>query len=386
MKIGAAVAFLNFNLRGANLLHTFNLGGSKVVLFEDYCMDAAESIVNDISPDTKLICYGFKAASPEGPFVGRDFKGIDAAALASEFPDGQLDPGLELRKSIRLNTITATYFTSGTTGLPKAAIQRHSRLSTFPATISLGLGYLGTKDRILCELPLYHGSAQISLNICCITGATYIFTRKFSASNFWKEAIRTRATAMHHIGEAARYILAVPPSPLDRAHGVTKAIGNGLRADVWEPLMTRFGIKEVFEWYGASEGSTAFFHVQSGRDGIGKIGRMGYLARRVGNAKLFKVDPVTEELVRDPKTGLCIECAFNEPGEVLGKIVPPELSPVKASSFDGYYNDPKATEKKIRRDVVVKGDSWMAMGDLLSMDRRGWLSELDGWSDRVIFM
>jgi hypothetical protein len=169
---------------------------------------------------------------------------------------------------------------------------------------------------------------------------------------------------MHHIGESARFVLAQPPSPLDRAHTVTKAIGNGLRLDVWGPLMKRFGIQQVFEWYGASEGAVGMFHIQKGWDGIGCIGRVGYLARWNPTWKLVKIDPITEELIRDPKTGFAIACGFNEPGELYGPILPPEASPVKVSNFDGYFGDQKATEKKIRRDVFQKGDTWMVSDSL----------------------
>jgi len=130
---------------------------------------------------------------------------------------------------------------------------------------------------------------------------------------------------------------------------------------MWKQFMDRFGIKEMFEWYGASEGVVGLFHVQKGNDGVGTVGRLGYLARRRGNIKIVKIDMDTEQIIRDPKTGFAIECGYGEPGEIIGRIDPVELSPVKARAFDGYYGDKAATEKKIRRDVFVKGDQWMAM-------------------------
>jgi hypothetical protein len=36
--------------------------------------------------------------------------------------------------------------------------------------------------------------------------------------------------------EEARYLLAPPPSPLDRNHKVRCMYGNGLRPDIWERL------------------------------------------------------------------------------------------------------------------------------------------------------
>ena len=115
LKLGAAVSFLNFNLRGAPLLHTFKLGQSNILFFEDTNHDAVESILADLPADIKLISYGFRAPSAEGPFRGKNLTGIDAETLARDFPDGMLDPGIEVRKSIRLNSWCGIYFTSGTT-------------------------------------------------------------------------------------------------------------------------------------------------------------------------------------------------------------------------------------------------------------------------------
>ncbi|KAI9025742.1 hypothetical protein DFJ74DRAFT_604984 [Hyaloraphidium curvatum] len=374
MKLGAAVAWLNHNLVGNGLLHTFKLGRSKHLLFEDMVAGSIADIANGLDADTKLMCYGFSVLSPvPAAFAGREFQAFDAAALAARFSDGSVDPGIEVRKTIRLNSFAGIYFTSGTTGLPKAAYQIHSRLSTFPSVIALGFGYFTASDRIFCPLPLYHGAAQVSLNICCLVGATYVFTRRFSASTFWAEAKRTRATAMQHIGEVARYLYAVPPGPQDRAHSVTKGIGVGLRPELWKPFMDRFGLRQMLEWYGASEGVVGMFHVQQGRDGIGCVGRLGYLARRNGNVRIVRIDPDTEAIVRDPGTGLAVECRPGEPGEALGRIDPPEMSPVKHTNFDGYYGDTAATEKKIRRNVFKQGDAYMAMGDIMSIDRRGWV-------------
>ena len=51
--------------------------------------------------------------------------------------------------------------------------------------------------------------------------------------------------------------------------------------------------------------------------------------------------------------GLCLNCLPGQPGEFVGKIV----SNHPSRSFDGYV-DKEATEKKIVRDVLHKGDMW----------------------------
>ena len=69
--------------------------------------------------------------------------------------------------------------------------------------------------------------------------------------------------------------------------------------------------------------------------------------------------------MRDPATGFCVEAAFGEPGEAIGKIVEGRA----AGGYDGYKGNESATEKKILRDVFVKGDKYFRTGDLLSLNQ-----------------
>lgn len=62
--------------------------------------------------------------------------------------------------------------------------------------------------------------------------------------------------AAQYIGEICRYLLTVPPSPHDRAHSVRVLIGNGLRPQIWQEFIDRFAIKQVLEFYGATEGNS----------------------------------------------------------------------------------------------------------------------------------
>lgn len=52
-----------------------------------------------------------------------------------------------------------------------------------------------------------------------------------------------------------RYCLASPPSDADKTHKVRLVMGNGLRPQIWKDFTTRFNIKKVAEFYGATEGN-----------------------------------------------------------------------------------------------------------------------------------
>jgi acyl-coenzyme A synthetase/AMP-(fatty) acid ligase len=55
-----------------------------------------------------------------------------------------------------------------------------------------------------------------------------------------------------------------PPSPEDHNHSVHTAFGNGLRPDVWEAFRTRFGVRNICEFYGASEAVATLLNYNSG--------------------------------------------------------------------------------------------------------------------------
>jgi len=113
-----------------------------------------------------------------------------------------------------------------------------------------------TKDDIIyITLPLYHANGgMIGVGCSLIMGSTVVLRKKFSASNFWKEAIEYNCTAFIYVGEICRFLINQPASPLDRQHRIRRAIGNGLRENVWNEFHKRFGVKCV-EFYAASEGN-----------------------------------------------------------------------------------------------------------------------------------
>lgn len=74
------------------------------------------------------------------------------------------------------------------------------------------------------------------------------------------------------------------------------------------------------------------------------------------------------EPIRDPKTGFCIPCQPNEPGELLGQIS--KSSPI--SDFEGYA-DKKATQSKILENVFRKNDQWFRSGEEILLTGEGYI-------------
>lgn len=73
---------------------------------------------------------------------------------------------------------------------------------------------------------------------------------------------------------------------------------------------------------------------------------------------LVKTDPETGEVIRNPKTGLCELCEYNEVGQLVGRIK--RSSPVR--NFEGYINR-KETSRKVISNVKCYGDQYFLSGE-----------------------
>ena len=174
-----------------------------------------------------------------------------------------------------------------------------------------------------------------------------MYKRQFSASNFLKEVREHDASCFVYIGELCRYLVSTDAKPDDHRNPLTRTIGNGLRPDIWHEFKTRFGIKRITEFYGASEGNVAFANI------LNKNCTVGMTSARIA---LVRYDVAADEIIKDA-AGRCIEVDPGEPGLLLGHIN-------EEAVFEGYTNE-EATESKILRNVIEDGDAWFNSGDLM---------------------
>jgi fatty-acyl-CoA synthase len=240
---------------------------------------------------------------------------------------------------------------------------------------------LAPGDRLYTCLPIFHSAGGgIGVIGCILTGATLVLARKFSASRFWPEISGYGCTGFQYIGELGRYLVNYAkehPEVYNYPHKLKVAVGNGMRPEVWDDFQDGFKIPLVAEFYGATEGNGVLinFSERADKESRGAVGRAGAIVGKVVVAKIARFDVETEELVRGPD-GLCVECGFNEPGELLF----PNIKDDPGKSFKG-YTDPKATAKKLAGDVFAKGDSWFRSGDLLQKDSKGFFYFVDRIGD-----
>ena len=328
VKCGAVAGMLNYHQHGKVLAHSIGLLDASVLVAEP---DLIDPIVDSGAPTNGLMTVD------------------DLRQLAATAPTAN-----PATASAVLAKDKAFYiFTSGTTGMPKASVMTHYRwLRALGGFGGLGLRLHGD-DTLYCCLPLYHNNAlTVAVGSVLISGAALALGPSFSASRFWDEVIDHGATAFIYIGEICGYLLNQPPKPTDRAHRVRVIIGNGLRPAIWDEFTSRFGIARVCEFYGASEGNTAFVNVFNVSKSTGIC---------PSPVAFVEYDTETGE-PRRGADGRLRRVPRGEPGLMLSKVN--AMQP-----FDG-YTDASASEKKLVRDAFKDGDVWFNTGDL--MRSQGW--------------
>ncbi|WP_374470414.1 long-chain-acyl-CoA synthetase [Phenylobacterium sp.] len=357
-KIGVVTALINNQLAGLPLAHCLNISQANHVI-----VDAETSPV-------------FEAARPLlertiqqwvlGPAHGDQRDLVQALKSCSMLP-----PDRSVREDLRARDTALLIFTSGTTGMPKAAKVTHQRAQLYMRGFA---GSTGAKasDRIYVALPLYHATGGLcALGAAFLNGGSVVLRRKFSASHFWEEVVAEGCTMFVYIGELCRYLVNAPEHPAEGRHKIRLAFGNGLRPDVWAELKRRFRIPEILEFYGSTEGNVSMFNFD-GREGA--IGRAPKWLRKRFNIRLIQFDVETEKPIRGTD-GFCVECGPGQVGECIGKI-----GSDARTDYTGYV-DRAASEKKILRDVFEKGDRWFATGDLMKADADGYFYFVDRIGD-----
>ena len=366
VKLGAVVAFINTQVNGKPLVHALQSTAAKAVVVGEECL--ANLLSTEGLPDVPL----WLVEDGQNPFVGELPASVDihfgeqiARASGTVFPR-------EVRAALTAETTTLLIFTSGTTGLPKAARYSHMRWMSSGDVMEVTLGAT-CEDVFYCCLPLYHGAAATSVTSTALrVGASIVVRRKFSVREFWPDVRRNQITVFQYIGEICRYLLNQPVVAGEREHSLRHMLGAGLTPESWQRWLDRFGPIQVFEGWGATEANANLINVDNY---VGSCGRVPDWSRT--NLRLVRYDVESDSHPRD-ENGFYQLCQPGELGEAMGFIV--DHPQIGGGRFEG-YTSAAASESKIRRDVFQAGDAYWSSGDLLRYDDDGYFYFVDRIGD-----
>ncbi|KAM9111159.1 long-chain fatty acid transport protein 3 isoform 2-T2 [Megaptera novaeangliae] len=325
-KAGLRAAFVPTALRRGPLLHCLRSCGARALVLAP---EFLESLEPDLPALRAMGLHLWAAGSETHPAGITDF-----LAEASAEADGPVPGYLSAPQNIM---DTCLYiFTSGTTGLPKAA--RISHLKVLQCQGFYQLCGAHQEDVIYLALPLYHMSGSLLGIVGCLgIGATVVLKSKFSAGQFWEDCQQHGVTVFQYIGELCRYLVNQPP---------------------------------VLETYGLTEGNVATFNYTGQR---GAVGRASWLYKHVFPFSLIRYDVTTGEPIRNTQ-GLCVATSPGEPGLLVAPVN-------QQSPFLGYAGGPELARGKLLKDVFQPGDVFFNTGDLLVCDDQGFLRFHDRTGD-----
>jgi fatty-acyl-CoA synthase len=363
IRAGGTVALLNTNLAGPALAFCIDSVAPKHVIVAGDLADTLSSSDPYRKTAPRIWLHGEANPSHSHPRLDEAVLTFDGAALSAAE-----------RPHLTIEDKALFIFTSGTTGMPKAANVNHFRLM-LAANAFAGVMNTGPDDCMYDCLPMYHTSGGVlAIGAVLIGGGTVFIREKFSAREFWDDLVRHRCTLFMYIGELCRYLVNRPPHPQERAHRLRLCCGNGLRPDIWVEFQSRFAIPLVLEFYAATESNVTLFNFE-GKPGA--VGRIPWFLTHRFQTKIVRFDLERQVPMRNA-LGRCEEAAPGEIGEAVGRIFQDPSKPT--GRFEGYSNAID-NETKILRDGFVEGDTWFRSGDLMRRDAEGYFYFIDRVGD-----
>ncbi|MEN3283321.1 MAG: hypothetical protein V7607_4461 [Solirubrobacteraceae bacterium] len=243
-------------------------------------------------------------------------------------------------------------YTSGTTSRPKG-VMLGSGGSIYTALSYAQQLRLRPDDVTLTCMPLFHVNGMfLQMMPTVVSGARFVLTPRFSASQYWSWVSDHGVTVAHLINGPIRLLLAADERPGDHDHRVrAMTFGLPLAGDEIRAFEARFGIPLAMVW-GLTEtccGATLMpvgFGARPGHQNIGPA-MIGWDVRAAG-----------EDLAELPD-GEVGELLVRSPGVMLG-----------------YYRDPEATARTLC-------DGWVRTGDLGYRDEAGYFHFVDRIKDML---
>jgi len=323
-RLGATQVPVNIHLRGFGLEYVLTHSKARAIVADSRFASELEPIL---------------ARSPIELAVWRGVAKPSGAARTTILDDIARDgTRVAPRSTPDADRILSITYTSGTTGPPKG-VMLGEKPYLMAGHVAGQLADVRPGDVMLTWEPLYHiGGSQVIVT-CLQRGVPIALLERFSASAFWDQARRYRATQMHYLGGVLGILLKQPPRPDDREHTVRIAWGGGAPAHLWEVFEDRFGVR-IHECYGMTE-AASFTTINLER-------RRGSIGRPVPH---FEVKIVTD----DGGTA-----APYEPGQIVVRERAPGLF------MKGYLRDPERTADALR-------DGWLHTGDFGTRDADGFL-------------
>ena len=341
LKTGALAVPMNFRYSADEIQYCLNLSDSNMMIFGPEFIGRVEEIADHV-PQVSLVYLG-----PGCPSFADDLNELINES-SSIFPDCQLTEEDE----------AAIYFSSGTTGFPKAILHKHRSL-IHSARVEQAHHGQTKEDCFLCIPPLYHTGAKMHWFGSLISGGRAVILKGTRPETILQAVSREKCTIVWLLVPWAQDILTALDSGELRLEDYELSQWRLMHIGaqpVPQSLIRRwlkyFPNHQYDTNYGLSE-SIGPGAVHLGVENVRKVGAIGipgfgWEVRIVdGNMKDVPQGEVGELALKGPGVMVC------------------------------YYHNPQATAETLK-------DGWLLTGDMARMDEEGFIYLVDRKKDVVI--
>lgn len=342
IKAGAVAVPLNFRYTAEEIKYCLELSESIALIFGPEFIDRVETIYRQM-PQVKLLLF----AGENRPSFAESYDRLTANCCSE-------DPKVRLTDE----DDAVIYFSSGTTGFPKAILHIHQSLMSACCTEVIHHGQK-RDDNFLCIPPLYHTGAKMHWFGSLLSGSKAVLLRGVKPEWILKTVSEEKITIVWLLVPWAQDILdAIESGDVDLedyelsqwrlmhigAQPVPRSLINR-----WK----KYFPNQLYDTnYGLSE-SIGPGCVHLGVENIHKVGAIG-LPGYKWKAKISDENGVS---VQQGQVG---ELAVKGPGVMKC-----------------YYNDPEATAATLK-------NGWLFTGDMARMDEDGFIYLVDRKKDVII--
>ena len=327
-KLGAIWVPINTDYKGVWLSETIQRSRAKVLVTEVALQDRLLEVADALS-DVKWVVLG-----PDDQITLPD--AISFAALEDHAPITPDYAGMDYGDTC------AVLWTSGTTGKSKGVLQSHNCWIR-PIAQAASIYFESREgDVIYNVLPLYNSGAWITAVFRALyEGIPVVLEKRFSVTTFWDRIRHFGATQTFTLGAMHHFLFNSPAKEDDQDNPLRIAQMVPMPEPMVKPFSERFGVKLLPMGLGQSEAMLICTPVNC----LGKV-PFSSLGMPLDDTELALLDDDGKPV------------ADGEVGEICIKCLQPNLI------FNGYFDDPKATEEAFR-------NGWYHTGDVGKKDPSG---------------
>lgn len=328
------------------------IGAIYVPIHPEYTVEEAKAIVADCEARMLVIeqCFldfdpaygdGIETLVVGGGCRHRCFTELQQAQSASP----------PVRRRVPMPIVEILY-TSGTTSAPKGVVITEQNVVFAGYYVNWQLQMRQT-DRYVTTMAASHVNMQLNALAPVLTaGATLILMRRYSATRFWKQVRKHRATLVQAMAMMVKTMLAQPESSQDAEHGVREVhYFLPISTEEKDRFEARFNVR-LLNNYGSTEdlvGVITDYPTGPRRwPSIGRVGP-GYNVRIMGEHG---------------------ELGPGEVGEIQIQGIP------GVSLMAGYWKQPQMTAETLL-------GNWLRTGDYGYFDKEGWIYFTDRHCDII---